>query len=260
MPPDYQIAVVARTLDVLEMLAASDEPIALADLARGLEATKSSVFRILMTLEQRGYVARDLASGRYRLGTRLPYLGTRALQGMQLRHLARPALESLFHRFRETVNLGVREGTDIVYVDMIESDRGLRMAAGLGDRDPAFSTSIGKAILAFLPPEARARHLPAVLAPRTERTITDFVVLDAELGEVQARGFAEDRGENEAGAHCFGAPIFDYTGVPIAAISVSAPESRIGEQGDHIGRAVREAAAEVTRRLGGDVRELASAR
>lgn len=255
MPPDYQIAVVARTLDVIEMLADADEPVGLADLARQLDLTKSSVFRILVTLEQRGYVAREPSSGRYRLGSRLPYLGSRALRSLELRQVARPALESLHHRFRETVNLGVLDGTDIVYLDMIESDRGLRMAARLGRRDPAFSTSLGKAILAFLPPDVRARSLPEVLAPRTEATITDFVVLDADLARVRERGFAEDRGENEAGALCFGAPIFDYADVPIAAISLSAPESRIGTQRDHIGMAVRAAAADVTRQLGGKVRE-----
>lgn len=251
MPPDYQIAVVARTLDVLETLAGADEPVGLTELAEQVGATKSAVFRILATLEQRGYVVKEPPTGRYRLGPRLSYLGARALRGLELRQVARPALESLFHRFRETVNLGVLDGTEIVYLDMIESDRGLRMAATLGGRDPAFSTSIGKALLAFLPPEERARHLPAVLTPRTERTITEFAVLDGELAEVRARGFAEDRGENEAGAHCFGAPIFDHTGRPVAAISVSAPESRIGAQSDHIGTAVRAAAEQVTQRLGG---------
>ena len=249
---DYSIAVVARTLDVLEALAGSDQPLGPTELATRTGATKTAVFRILATLEERGYVIKDIATGHYRLGTPLAYLGGRSLQSIDLRRIARPTLEELFDQFQETVNLGVLDGSDIVYIDMIESHHGLRMAARIGDRHPAYSTSIGKAILAFLPSREVARHLPARLDARTDRTITDREGLEAELELVRQRGVAEDRGENEAGAHCFGAPIFDHLGLPVAGLSLSGPESRLGlASTQEIGRAVRLAAAACTAQLGG---------
>lgn len=249
---DYSIAVVARTLDVLEALAASDLPLGPTELATRTGATKTAVFRILATLEERGYVVRDSGSGRYRLGTPLAYLGGRSLQSNDLRQVARPTLESLFEHFQETVNLGVLDGTDIVYIDMIESHHGLRMSARVGDRHPAYSTSIGKAILAFLPPRERGRHLPARLDARTAQTIIDRDGLESELEAVRQRGVAEDRGENEAGAHCYGAPIFDNLGTPIAGLSISGPESRLRLMAtQQIETAVRLAAAACTAQLGG---------
>ena len=254
MPPDYQIAVVARTLDVLEMLAVSDEPVALTELARDLDATKSSVFRILVTLEQRGYVAREPSSGRYRLGTHLAYLGSRSLRSLDLRRAARPVLEELHRRFGETVNLGVLDDAEVVYIDMVESDHGLRMAAQLGGRDPAYSTSLGKAILAYLPEPVRESHLPTRLIARTPQTIINRALLAVELERIRREGVAEDVGENEAGAHCFGAPIFDHGGSVIAAISISAPESRLSEPlKREIAPAIADAAGAITGAIGGRI-------
>jgi DNA-binding IclR family transcriptional regulator len=248
----YAIAVVERTLDVLEALAGADHPLGPTELAARTGATKTAVFRILATLERRGYVIKEAGGGRYRLGTPLAYLGGRSLQAIDLRRVARPTLEGLFDHFRETVNLGVLDGTDIVYIDMLESHHGLRMAARVGDRHPAYSTSIGKAILAFLPPRELARHLPARLERRTTQTIVDREELEAELERVRQRGVAEDRGENEVGAHCYGAPVFDHLGVPIAGISLSGPESRLGLVApQEIESAVRLAAAACTAQLGG---------
>jgi DNA-binding MarR family transcriptional regulator len=121
--PDYSIAVVVRTLDLLETLAAASAPLGPTELAARLGTTKSAAHRILATLELRGYMRKDPATARYRLGTRLAYLSERSLAALDLRRAARAALESLYQRFHETVNLGVREGQEIVYIDMIESDQ-----------------------------------------------------------------------------------------------------------------------------------------
>ncbi len=250
--PDYRIAVVDRALDVLEALARSDGPLGVTEIARGIHSTKSATYRILATLEQRGYIARDSATVRYRLGTRLTHLGQRALEGIDLHELARSSLEELNHQFHETVNLGILDGHEIAYIDMVESDHGLRMAAHLGSRDPAYATSLGKAILAFLPQDDLMRHLPTVLLPRTSRTIVNIPRLLDELARIREFGFAEDHGENEEGARCFGAPILDYSGNPIAAISLSAPESRIDDaRSVEVAQAVRQTARQISERLGG---------
>ena len=254
--PDYSIAVLDRALDLLEALAEAPAgaPLGVSEVARRAGVTKSAAFRILSNLERRGYVDKDPTSSRYTLGAHLAYLGERSLGAIDLRGAARPALEELRRRFGETVNLGVREGSDVVYVDMIESAHGLRMAARVGGRDHLHSTALGKAILAFLPSAERddLLHVPGGLPARTERTITDPVSLGAELERVRARGVAEDRDENEVGARCLAAPIFDHRGAVAGAISVSAPDSRLDDaRAAEVAVTVIEQAAAVSQRLGG---------
>lgn len=250
--PDYSIAVLDRALDVLEALADGEEPLGVTELARRVGATKSAAYRILANLERRGYVSKDGTTARYSLGTRLAFLGHQSLGSFDVRTVARPILEDLARQFHETVNLGVIDGDDIVYIDMIESNHGLRMAAKVGARDAVYATALGKAILAFLPERTIAECVQRPLLSRTERTITDPALLIADLERVRARGVAEDLGENEIGARCVAAPIFDYSGNVIAAVSVSSPESRLDdERAAIVAAATRAAADEITKRIGG---------
>jgi IclR family acetate operon transcriptional repressor len=252
MAPDYSIAVLDRALDVLEALADGTEALGVTELARRVGATKSAAYRILANLERRGYVTKDPTTARYSLGTRLAYLGQRSLGTFDLRQVARPVLDDLNRRFQETVNLGVLDGDEVVYIDMIESHHGLRMAARVGARDFVHSTALGKAMLAFLSPEAIQRRLQRPLPPRTAHTITDPALLAAELDRVRARGVAEDHAENELGARCVAAPIFDHAGSVIAAISLSSPESRLDDRrAAEVATAIQAAAQEITRRIGG---------
>lgn len=252
LTPDYTIAVIDRALDVLETLADGATPLGVTEIARRVGATKSAAYRILANLERRGYVSKDAATTRYSLGTRLAYLGQRSLGTFDLRGIARPVLEDLHRRFSETVNLGVLEGGEVVYIDMIESNHGLRMAARVGARDFVHSTSLGKAILAFQPSEVIHRRLAGPLPRCTERTITDPDALRAELVRVRDRGYAEDHAENELGARCIGAPIFDHSGAVIAAISVSSPESRLDDtRAANVATAVTSSAQDITDRIGG---------
>lgn len=251
-PPDYTIAVVSRALDLLESLAEADTPLGATDLSRRIGVTKSAAYRILATLERRGYVVKDPATAEYRLGARLAYLSRRVPGTGDLLPQARPLLEGLQRRFNETVNLGVPDGAEIVYVDMVESDRALRMTARLGGRDPLHSTSLGKAVLAFLPEGERERLLGSPLSRRTRATLTDAASVRAELDRIRQDGVAEDHGENEAGVLCLGAPIFDAAGAVVAAVSVSSPESRMSAaRAREIADAVREAADAISRRIGG---------
>jgi IclR family transcriptional regulator, KDG regulon repressor len=249
----YRIAVVSRTFDLLEAIARSDRPLGVSELARTIGSTKSATFRILSTLEERGYVLRDRDQSRYQLGAGFVFLGQRALEDVDLRKEARPVLENLKDRFNETANLGVLVNDRVIYIDILESDHGLRMAAQIGAQDEIHSTSIGKAILAYLPPDRLERLLDRQLIRRTAKTITDPDRLRQELADIRKTGISRDCGENEEGASCFGAPVFDQQGDVIAAISVSGPDSRInGEKADDVARAVRKAARTITHRLGGE--------
>jgi IclR family transcriptional regulator, KDG regulon repressor len=250
--PNYNIAVVDRTIDLLEALADAPEPPGVTELAQAIDATKSATFRILATLEGRGYVSRDSETGKYQLGMPLVRLGQRSLESIDLRTIARPILEDLHDQFNETVNLGVMDNFRITYVDMIESDLGLRMSARVGALDYAHSTAIGKAILAYYPESQVEEYLSRPLEQRTARTITDPDKLRQELRRIGRSGFSRERGENEEGASCFGAPIFDHRGRVIAAVSISGPDSRVaGEKAEDIAVAIRIAAQVITSRVGG---------
>jgi DNA-binding IclR family transcriptional regulator len=251
-PTNYSIAVLERSIDLLEVMADAGEPKGVSELARAIGSTKSATFRILATLEDRGYVSRVEEIGKYQLGLNLVHIGQSALERIDLRTVARPVLEDLHERFNETVNLGVLAGGRIVYVDMVESDHGLRMSARIGAHDNVHSTAIGKAILANLLPDQQEELLHGPLPARTEKTLTDVDALRQEIERIKVSGFSRDRGENENGACCFGAPIFDAQGRVVAAISVSGPDTRLaGEVAEDVAVAVRAAAQEITNRLGG---------
>jgi IclR family acetate operon transcriptional repressor len=245
----YVVKPVFKALQVLIALGDEHRPLTLTEICHLVRLPKTTVFRYLQTLAQCGFVTHDRQEDMYHLGARLFELGQLAGQQLKIRDVALPVMAGLRDRFNETVNLGILDGYDVVYVEMVESHHSLRMQATLGSRDPAYSTALGKAMLAFI--EEPARHLPTRLTPRTAFTLhTRASVLQA-LIQARQLGYALDDQENEDGARCVGAPIFEYPGRVTAAISVSAPASRLGrEQVAEVAVAVQEAAAVISRQLG----------
>jgi IclR family transcriptional regulator, acetate operon repressor len=242
----YSIRAVGRVLDVLDVLRARPGGASLAQIARGAKLPRSSAFRYLATLEARGYVERDGGVGAYRLGS--GFLG----DGPELRALAdvaRPLLEALRDRFHETINLGVLEGSNVAYLEVLESPMAMRFAARPGDRDHVHSTSLGKALMAQLPDDEVRRILSVEeMVAVTPRTITDPDEYLRQLATVRENGFALDYGENEEHGGCVAVAI---TGAAVpAAISLSAPIARLSPAGiDEVASALRETAARVAQEL-----------
>jgi IclR family acetate operon transcriptional repressor len=249
--PDYIVKPVQKALQVLDCLGQEKRELSLAEICRRVGLPKTTTFRYLHTLQASGLVTHDPETELYRLGSRLWELGQSVGEQLQLRKAARPFMEQLRDRFNETVNLAVLDGSEIVYVEMLESKMSLRMQASPGGRDAVYSTSLGKAILAHLPEAEWRDHLPARLARRTARTITAFSALREQLYEIRARGYAHDRGESEEGARCVGAAIFDQREQVVAAISVSAPAVRLDDRKEReVATALIAAARAISRRLG----------
>jgi DNA-binding IclR family transcriptional regulator len=223
----YIVKPVAKALHTLTVLGEAERDLSLAELCARLDIPKTTVFRYLQTLVEYGFISYNSTTDKYALGLKLWSLGQVAWSRTRLQELAQEQMQHLREQFDETVNLGVLDGREIVYLGMAESHRALRMHAQLGGRDPAFSTSLGRAMLAFLPESEWPRYLPARLVPMTSRTITTLSTLRGILHETRHRGYALDDGENEENARCIGAPIFDEQNRPIAAISVSSPTSRL---------------------------------
>lgn len=248
---NYIVKPVAKALQVLAYVAEEGRELALTEICYAVRLPKTTVFRYLQTLCAAGLLAYDPVSDRYRTGVRLWALGQMAGRRSILCEVALPTMRRLRDRFNETVNLAELDGTEVVYLEMVESRRSLRMQAKVGSHDPAYTTAVGKAMLAFLPPERLLNHLPVALAPRTPGTVTGVEALQEQLAEARACGFALDQGENEEGARCVGAPIFGPGGPVIAGLSLSAPEGRIaGTLEKQIAAALRESATEISSRLG----------
>jgi IclR family KDG regulon transcriptional repressor len=247
----YLVSPVAKALAVLAFVEESGTEVGLSDVARALGLPKTSAFRYLYTLAAAGFVAYGTGRDRYRAGPRLHRGRESEINIPRLRELALPVMSGLRKRFNETVNLGVPDRDRIVYVEMIESSRALRMQARIGERHPLNSTSLGKAILAFMPEEERTPLLSHPLQAMTGRTTTDAALLRRQLRDVAKRGYAVEIGENEEGLMCIGVPILERSGRPVAALSVSAPEARMTRpvRLDVIA-ALRAGAATISRRLG----------
>lgn len=239
---DYSIRAVERVCDILDLLQDAPERISLPAVASATGLPKSSAFRYLTTLEARRYVDREPDTGEYRLGLALLPLQGRHHDLMARR--ARPHLEHLSAQFDETVNLGLLDGTRVLYVDIVESPRAVRLAARTGDRELVHSTALGKAIAAWLPGERLQSILDAEGMPtRTERTVGDPGTLAVQLAEVRRRGYAMDDRENEVDGRCIAVPLGQR--VP-SALSLSAPASRLPlHRVEEVAAALADAAAKL---------------
>jgi DNA-binding IclR family transcriptional regulator len=250
-PSRYTVNVLVKALDLLEVLSHRDS-LSLKELCELLEQPKSSVFRYLVTLEDRGYVRRLLNGDEYTLGLKLIELGRSVTTQFTVHEVAIPFMRGLQETFRETVNLAILEAGKVVYLEILEGTQSIRMAARPGQRDFAHSTAIGKAMLAHSSDsEVEAiinRHgLPAL----TPATITSIERLRAELAQVNEVGYAVDNVENETGVRCVGAPIFNHLGKAVAAISISGPADRLwGAQVEAIGKAIVAATQSISEQLG----------
>jgi IclR family acetate operon transcriptional repressor len=220
----YAIRAVQRVCDILDLLQDAADGVSLVEVAQAAELPKSSAFRYLATLESRRYVERDNATGDYRLGLAFLPLHSRQLDALTQR--ARPALEALRDEFEETCNLGMLDGGRVVYLDIVESMRSMRLAARRGDRDPIHSTALGKAIAADLPPDRVRAILSTEGMPKmTAHTLTTQRAYFAALEEVRRQGYALDDGENESDGRCVAVALHGLR-IP-AAISLSAPATRL---------------------------------
>ena len=252
-PPSTMIL---RTLDkglrVLDLLAtdAPAEGLTLTEIAARLGMHRTTVFRLLATLRQRGYIVRDAKSDRYTLGTHIVSLASSLLRRLDAREVARPVLLDLRDRTDELVHLAVRDGDDIVTVERIEGTQALSLQTGIGVRRPVYCTAAGKAILASLPTADRQRLLALDMPRLTANTITDSTVMQQQLVAIRAKGYAVDDEERIEGVRCVAAPVFNADGEVCAAVSLAAPAVRMtSPRLVTLGEEVRSAAETISRQL-----------
>ncbi len=251
---DYMVQPVVKALQVLDYVARQGHMVTLTEIVHELKLPKTTVFRYLQTLSATGFLAHDVWHDRYGVGSHFRALAQVDHEFSGLRQKAHPEMRQLVDTFHETVNLAVLSNSEIVYIDMLEPPRPLRASARIGHRHPAHSTSLGKAILAYLPDAQLPLQRDGSLEPMTIKTLTEVSKLRRQVEDVRRRGYAVEVGENEDGLMCIGVPILDRAGYPVAAMSLSAPERRMRpERTNEAGEALKVAAMRISQQLGVDV-------
>ena len=224
----YQLQGLDRVVAILDLLGASDDALSLAEICQHMELRKSTAHRALMALERTGLIERA-PGNRYRLGLKLYDMGNRAVEQIDLRARVHPFLRKLALRVGEIVHLGVLHKTRVVYIDKVEPiNRRVCISSRTGTSNPVYSTSLGKAILAFLPSEEVQSVIECIeFVTFTSKTLNTAQELKAALERVRRRGYAIDDEEMEIGTRCVGAPVLDSNERAIAAVSVSGSALRL---------------------------------
>ena len=248
------VQVVDRAFDVLELLATSDYEMSLTQVHDRLGLAPSTVHRVLNNLVARGYASQNSASRLYGPGPKLLEIASRASTNtiFSLQTLARPILRELAVATGETTNLALPKDDRVVYIDQVESAHLVRMFTEVGHQAPLYCTSVGKAILAVVPPRQREDYLAVVdLQSFTPNTFTDRQRLRADIELAGARGYAVDNEERELGVRCVAAAIRNHRGQCVAGLSISGPTTRVTlERIDELGRLVQVAAQRCSAQLG----------
>lgn len=224
------IQVIERLVSLLDALSQHPDPVSLKELSAATGLHPSTAHRILNDLVLKRFVDRAEA-GSYRLGMRLLELGNIVKSRLNVREAALDFMRALHRRTHQTVNLSVRQGDEIVYIDRAFSERsGMQVVRAIGGRAPLHLTSTGKLFLSVDDPkQVRAYATRTGLAGHNKNSITDLTRLERDLSLVRARGYARDNEELELGVRCMAAGIHDDTGRLVAGLSISAPADRLQE-------------------------------
>lgn len=242
---------VARAMAIMEHLAYAGNDTGITAIAGAVSLHKSTCFGLLHTLQQLGYVEQDKETGRYSLGVKVFELGQRYMANLDLRRMALPYLSALSEESLETVHLVIREGLHAVYIDKIEGPHAMTISSHVGQRAKLHCTGVGKALLAHMSEVEINAALPDTLTPLTAHTITDKIKLKEHLQEIRQKGLSLDNEEIEIGLVCIAAPIFNSKREAVAAISISAPKTRLTEvRVTSLSKSLKEAAKAISLKLG----------
>jgi IclR family acetate operon transcriptional repressor len=247
-----EVTALERGIRVMEAVVdGGPEAVSLGDVAARVGLPKSTVHRLLNTFVSLGYLDTS-EGGSYRGSSRLLALAGRIVESIDYARLAGPALRELQEHTVHTIHFGILDGRKAVYVEKLPGRRPYAMTSRVGHTIPLHSSGIGKAVLAFLPPEERARLVGELKLDRwTDTTITSRRALEANLKDIHARWWALDDEENQKGIRCVGTPVFNHTGRVMGAISVSAPVFDFAlDDATSLTPALRAAARKVSAALG----------
>lgn len=244
-----------KGIAIINLLASHKGGMRLSELVSQIDVPRGTVIRLLSVMSD-AHLVRHSQDGRYRLGAQCAVWGADFLSGLELREVASDVMARMTQLSNETCHLGVRDGNSVLYIDKVESAHSLRMVSRVGGSNPLHCTGVGKAILAFIPPDELDEYCSRPLERRTANTIVAPEILRAELQRIRDRGYAVDDVENEVGVRCIGAPILDHNGDVAGSISLAGPTLRMTwERIEQLTGPLIEGACEISTRLGFGLRE-----
>lgn len=248
---DSAIQSVHRAATILRSFTAAEPELGVTTLSDRLGLHKSTISRLLSTLEREGLVEQNVETGKYRLGLGLVTLAGYALEHIDLRRVAHPHLMHLVELTQETINVTILNGHEGVNIERVASPRSIRYVGSIGRRTPLHCTSTGKVLLAYMTLQERDAILPRKLTRYTDNTIVDRVSLEEVLAQVRMQGYAVAREEYEEDLTAIAAPICNHLGRVFATVSITGPAYRLDS--DKIATFVRpllETACKISAQLG----------
>jgi IclR family transcriptional regulator, KDG regulon repressor len=221
------VRAVERALDILLCFTHEEPTRSLTQIAESIHMSKTTVHRLLATLENKRFITRDKATSLYRLGFRFIEMASLVLQDVELYRWAHPYLQRLSTEYGETVDLSILDGSHVIYLEVIESRQRVKLAAAVGQRLPAFFTASGKALLSYLPEERVKQIISDNLAESSNHSAAPLEEMLADLRVTAERGYAISEQEYEEDINAVAAPIFDASNCPIASIAIVGPSFRL---------------------------------
>jgi IclR family KDG regulon transcriptional repressor len=218
---------VERALDILLCFTREEHTRSLTQIAETVHMSKTTVHRLLTTLENKRFITRDKVTGLYRLGFRFIEMASLVLQDVELHRWAYPYLQRLSAEFGETVDLSILDGAQVIYLEVIESPQRVKIAAAVGQRLPAYFTASGKALLAYLPEEQVRKIFAENMASTSSHAPISVPEMLADLRATAERGYAVSEQEYEEEINAVAVPILDAEKHPIASIAIVGPSYRL---------------------------------
>lgn len=250
---EYIIQAVSHALDLLEQFHDDVDELGVTELSKRLKLHKNNVFRLLATLESRGYIEQNKATENYRLGLKALELGQTFIKQMGLLRQAKPILEQIVEDCNETSYVAIYKENHTVYLDVVETNLTVRVVSRVGSRLPAYCTAAGKVHMAFMTDEELEDLLGEIkFIQHTPTTIGNAEGLKAQLAKIRELGYAFDDEELDLGVRCIAAPIRDYTRRIVGAISISGPSMRLSNErvDEELVPLVLKASSDLSTRLG----------
>jgi DNA-binding IclR family transcriptional regulator len=240
---------VLRAIALLKAFTDEQPELGLADLSRLVGLNKTTAYRLLTALESESMVTRNPDSDAYRLGPEAIVLGGRAIRANDLRSVTQGELQALAQQIGEAATLEVLVDNDVLILNEVPGDRLVSANQSIGTRWPVHATSTGKVLLAHLPSGALETTFKSPLTQLTEQTITDPEILQHELARIRRQGYAVANQELEVGFIAIGAPVRDFNGQVVAAISVNGPSARLTpDRTPEVAKQVKTAANRISER------------
>jgi len=249
--PSHSVRAVERALEILLCFTRQESTRSLTQIAESVHMSKTTVHRLLATLEHKRFITRDKVTGLYRLGFRFLEMASIIMQDAELQRWVEPYLRRLAEACGETADISILDGSHVIYLEVIESPQRIKIAAAVGQRLPAFCTASGKALLAYLPQEQVRKILEGNLKKYTERTPVSLPDILENLSVTAERGYATSEQEYEPDINAVAAAIFDPERNPVASIAVVGPSFRLArDRFPALGEAVQKTAAEISSEVG----------